>query len=167
MKKIIIAAVSDNQAIGRNGELPWHMPADLDFFHQQIADALLLTGRTSFESNQGGDIFKDRPFIIITRKVGYKAAGGQVAHSIEEAYEMAYETGYNRLCILGGAAIYEQTMDHADEIIISEIHTEIDGADTFFPDIDKSIWKEYHREDYPDDKENPYNYSFVFYKRRV
>jgi dihydrofolate reductase len=166
MKKIIIAAVSDNLAIGKDGELPWHMPADLDFFHKQIEGALLLSGRTSYESSQGSTIFTNRPFIVVTRRKGYTVDGGRVAHSIEEAFAIAGKMSYDRLCILGGGVIYEQTINQADEIIISEIHTIVEDADAFFPKIDQSIWKEYDREDYPGDEENPYNYSFVFYKKR-
>ena len=166
MKKIIIAAVADNQAIGTQGELSWNMPADLAFFEQQIEGAFLLTGRTSYESEQGKELFSKRDFVVLTSRKDYVVEGGFVAHSIDEAFEIASQQSHDRFCILGGANVYKQTINLADELIITEIHTNIDNADAFFPIIDPDLWIEVQRTDYPSDQENAFPYSFVFYQRK-
>jgi len=167
MKKIIVAAVAENRVIGTNGQLPWHLPADLDFFEKTIAGQFLLSGRKSVESDQGNDLF-NRPeqTIILTRQKDYRTKRGKVIHSIEEAFNLAKALNVPSLYILGGAKVYEQTIDLADQLIITEIHGKFKG-DSFFPNIDLTKWKEVSREDYQKDEKNAYDYSFVIYKNRV
>ena len=108
MQKIIVAAKSDNQVIGKENDLVWHLPADLRFFRATIEGAYLATGRKSFESAQGGDVFgPNRAFVIITRNKNYRSTTGKIAHSLEAAIQLAENDGAERLCILGGATIYE------------------------------------------------------------
>lgn len=165
MQKTIIAAKSDNHVIGIQQKLPWHMPADLAFFMEQIQNGYLLTGRNSYGTPEGMGVFANRQdVILITRQKDYAPKGIYVAHSIDEAFELAKQLDVQRLNILGGAEIYAQTMHLADELIITEIHGIFDG-DAFFPAIDPALWKEVKREDYPADAENPYAYSFVWYTR--
>jgi dihydrofolate reductase len=166
MKKIIIAAVADNRAIGQQGELSWNMPADIAFLEKQIEGAFLLTGRSSYESEQGKELFSKRDFVVLTSRKDYKVEAGFVAHSMEEAFEIAGQQAHDRFCILGGAKVYEQTINVVDELIITEIHTIIDDADAFFPIIDLNIWTEVHRKDYSSDEEHAFPYSFVFYERK-
>lgn len=165
MQKIIVAAKSDNQVIGKENNLVWHLPADLRFFMDTIEGAYLATGRKSFESAQGEEVFgPHREFIIITRNKAYQSDIGKIAHSIEAAIQQAEIDGAERLCILGGAAIYEQAMDLADTMILTEVHANFDG-DTFFPLIDADKWKEVSRVRYAKDKANLFDYSFVVYER--
>ncbi|MCB0547885.1 MAG: dihydrofolate reductase [Phaeodactylibacter sp.] len=165
MEKVIIAAKSDNNVIGKDGGLPWHMPADLDFFARQIQGCYLLSGRKSFESAQGEEIFRNKSFVIVTRQKDYRVKEGKVAHSVEEGIAVAEADGAGRLCILGGGEIYRQALSVADKLIITEVHTEVEDGDAFFPDVDPRIWKEYKRENHSKDKANPYDFSFVFYIR--
>ena len=165
MKKVIIAAKSDNNVIGKEGGLPWHMPADLDFFARQISGGYLLSGRKSYESAQGEEIFRKQSFVIVTRQSDYPVEEGEVAHSVEEGIAVAEKAGAGRLCILGGGEIYQQALSVADELIITEVHTEVEDGDAFFPEIDPRIWKETKRESHRKDRANPYDYSFVFYTR--
>ena len=74
--------MSDNQVIGIDGGLPWRLPADLAFFFRQIEGCYLLSGRKSYESDQGKEIFQDKPFVVVTRQKGYEPQGGKVAHSV-------------------------------------------------------------------------------------
>jgi dihydrofolate reductase len=165
MQKTIIAAKSDNHVIGIQQKLPWHMPADLAFFMEQIQNGYLLTGRNSYGTPESMGVFANRhDVILITRQKDYAPKGIYVAHSIPEAFELAEKLGVQQLNILGGAEIYAQTMHLADELIITEIHTTCEG-DAFFPAIDPALWKEVKREDHPADAENPYAYSFVWYTR--
>ncbi len=166
MKKVIIAAKSDNDVIGRDNDLPWELPADEAFFRAQIRNCWLLTGRASFESPQGRDIFRDRSdVIVLTRQRGYRAGRARVAHSVDEAFRLARQADARRLCILGGAQVYAQTIDRVDELIITEIHTEVEG-EACFPRIDPARWQETRREDHFRDAENPHDYSFVRYQPR-
>lgn len=166
MQKIIVAAKSDNNVIGKDGDVPWHMPADLAFFEATIADGWLLSGRRSYESAQGDFIFKDnRDVIIITRRADYDAGGFVVANSLSEGIQKAEKEQVEKLYILGGGEIYRQAMDIADRLIITEIHATLEG-DTFFPEIDAHIWQETYREDHARDTENPYDYSFVIWERK-
>ena len=166
MQIIIVAAKSDNQVIGKENDLVWHLPADLRFFMATIEGAYLATGRKSFESAQGEEVFGPyRQFIIITRNRNYQSSIGKVAHSMEAAIQMATTAGAKRLCILGGAAIYEQAIDLADKMILTEVHASFEG-DTFFPTIDLTKWQETSRIKHTKDAENPYDYSFVIYERK-
>jgi len=166
MHKTIIAAKSDNDVIGNQQTLPWHMPADLAFFMAQIQNGHLLTGRNSYETPEGLHVFGNRKdVILVTRQKDYPVKDGVVlAHSVEEAFEAAEKIGVTQLNILGGAEIYKQTMHLADELIITEVHATVNG-DTFFPKIDPAFWVESHREDHSADAENPFAYSFVWYRR--
>ncbi|MCB0556764.1 MAG: dihydrofolate reductase [Phaeodactylibacter sp.] len=165
MKQVIIVAKSDNNVIGSGGELPWSLPADLAFFRQQIEGCYLLSGRRSYESEQGKEIFLGKDFVLITHQKGYRAKGGKIAHSIEAGIAMAQKDGAQRLCILGGAEIYRQTINTVDELVVTEVHATLEG-DAFFPAIDSTIWQEAQREDHQKDADNPYDYSFVWYQRR-
>ena len=165
MEKVIIAAMSDNRVIGIDGGLPWRLPADLAFFFRQIEGCYLLSGRKSYESDQGKEIFQDKPFVVVTRQKGYEPQGGKVAHSVEAGVAIAEADGAERLCILGGGEIYRQALSIADKLIITEVHTRIENGDTFFPDIDPQHWKEYKRESHKKDEDNPYDFSFVFYTK--
>ena len=141
------------------------MPADLAFFMEQIQNGYLLTGRNSYETPEGLKVFGGRQdVILVTRQRDYVAKDIHVVHSVEEALELATKLGVQQLNILGGAEIYAQTMQLADELIITEVHTTCAG-DAFFPTIDPALWKEVKRQDHPADAENPFAYSFVWYAR--
>lgn len=164
MQIVIIAAKSDNQVIGKENKLIWNLPADLAFFEQQIQGCLLLTGRKSFESPQGRSLFKDNPdVIVLTTQKDYNAGQALVASSVKEGMALAKKHPKDRLCILGGSSVYAESMDYADQLIITEVHETFEG-DAFFPEIDPSKWKEVWREDHQKDEENPYDYSFVVYE---
>jgi len=167
MQKIIVAAKSDNNVIGKDGDLPWHLPADLAHFKNLIQDGYLISGRKSYESPQGEEIFElGRKSVIITRQQNYQVRrGAKVAHSIDESYQIAEVDGAEEVFVLGGAGIYEQTINAVDKLMITEIHASFEG-DTFFPEIDPEIWLEASRKDYPADAENPYPFSFVEYVKR-
>ena len=135
------------------------------FFMEQIQNGYLLTGRTSYGTPEGTGVFANRQdVILVTRQKDYAPKGIHVAHSIPEAFELAENLGVQQLNILGGAEIYAQTIHLADELIITEIHGIFDG-DAFFPKIDPALWKEVKRTNHPADLENPYAYSFVWYRR--
>lgn len=158
-----MVARSDNHVIGKDNDLVWHMPADLKYFKETTSGHYVAMGRKTYES-------VDKPLpnrlnIIITRQDDYYREACIVTHSLEEALALGEENGQREFFILGGAQIYKMALDIADRIYLTEIHGEFEG-DTFFPEIDNTVWKEVKREDCEPDEKNPYPYSFVVLERR-
>lgn len=165
MHKFMIAAVADNGVIGNGGDLIWHLPADQAFFLDRIKDALLLSGRTSYESGHGSIVFQDpERLIILTSRVQYQTDGAYLANSVQEAQQLAEQLNFTELAVLGGEKVYTQLLDWVDTLYITEVHENFEG-DTFFPKIKSADWEEIHREDFEADAKNPHAYSFVTYKR--
>lgn len=166
MHIVLIAAISENRVLGKNNELPWSLPADEAHLRAQIQQGWLLTGRKSFETPQGNQLFADRSdVLVLTNRLNYAPSGVQVVHGLEAAFAKAEAAGAERLNVLGGAKVYDQTLPFADELILTEVHTVIDG-DAYFPEIPRTVWEEVRREDHPADADNPYPYSFVWYRKK-
>ena len=161
MKTSLIVAMADNNVIGKDNQMPWHLPEDLKYFKRVTMAKPVIMGRKTFESL--GKPLPNRTSIIITRNKNYKVEGCIVVHSLKEAIEAAKvdENPY----ILGGAEIYKQALDIADKLDLTIVHQTFD-ADAFFPKIDLNIWKEVAREDFKADEKNKYDYSFVSYEKR-
>lgn len=157
----IIAAIANNNALGKNNQLIWHLPADLIRFKKTTLNHYVIMGRKTFESLKKP--LPNRTTIIVTRNKNYKADGCIVTHSLKEA--LTVSKNEENVFILGGAKIYEQAIKFADVLDITFIHHNFD-ADAFFPEIDKSIWKESARQDLKADEKNKYDYSFVTYIRK-
>lgn len=159
----IIAAIAKNNALGKNNDLIWHLPADLKRFKKLTTGHHMLMGRNTFESI--GKPLPNRTSVIITRNKDYFKDGCLIAYSLEEALEIASED--DEIYVIGGAQIYEYALQHnlADALEITLLHHSFD-ADAFFPEIDLSIWKEVNREDFKADEKNDYNYSFIRYEKR-
>lgn len=130
----IIAAVSLNGAIGRDNALLWHLSGDMKFFRQTTTGHCVIMGRKTFESI--GRPLPRRTNIVISRGEPELPEGVLLAHSLEEALEMADSDCF----IIGGGQIYAEAMRVADRLYITEVLTTIDDADTFFPDIDLEVW---------------------------
>jgi len=156
----IIAAVAKNNALGKDNQLIWHIPADLKRFKKITTGHHIIMGRKTFESL--GKPLPNRTTIIISRNKNYKVEGCIVVNSLAEALEAASDD--KNPFILGGAQIYQKAMELTDILDLTLIHHEFE-ADVFFPKIDPSIWKEVSRIDYHADAKNKYDYSFVKYKR--
>lgn len=158
----VIAAIAKNNALGKNNDLIWHLPADLKRFKQVTTGHYILMGRNTFESI--GRPLPNRTTIIITRNKNYFKDGCLIAHSLEQAIEMAKEE--SQIFIIGGAQIYKETIEKniADQLDITLVHQEFE-ADVYFPEIDKKKWKETAREDFKADHKNNYDYSFISYQR--
>lgn len=183
MEKIIIAAVADNLAIGKDNSLLWHIREDLKFFKEKTSGYPVIMGRKTFESI--GRPLPGRLNIVVSRSAGIKsseanAAGNGSVHagtceaqartalryapSIEEAFDAA--AGYDRCFLIGGGEIYSQGMDYADKLLITHVHTSITDADTFFHEIDPSEWVISEKSDLRQDPETGYGFEFVTYIRR-
>ncbi|MGY8910295.1 MAG: dihydrofolate reductase, partial [Flavobacteriales bacterium] len=128
----IIAAIAKNNALGKNNDLIWHLPADLKRFKKITTGHYIIMGRNTFESI--GKPLPNRTTIIITRNKNYFKDGCLIAHSLEQALEMAKEE--EQVFVIGGAQIYNYAMEHnlVDTLDITLVHHEFD-ADVYFPKI--------------------------------
>ena len=163
MQKNIIVAVSDNNAIGRNNELLWHLSEDLRFFRRSTTGYPVIMGRKTFESI--GRPLPKRVNIVVSRsyKTGEEVA---VVPSLEDAFRLAEETNLERCFVIGGGQIYAQALPLVDRLVVTHVHTVIEDADTFFPPIDPEVWKEDQRSELFTDEETGYTFEFVEYLRR-
>ena len=163
MKSIhAIVAVASDWAIGRQGELLCHLPADMKHFKEVTMGHSIVMGRKTFES------FPRRPLpgrqnIVITRNLQWHYPGVTVAHSVEDAIA-ATET--DDVFIIGGADIYEQTLPLVDVLHLTMIHARWASADAFFPVLDMNQWQEVDREHHGSDHRNAYEFDFITLKRR-
>lgn len=158
----IIAAVAENNALGKNNDLIWHLPADLKRFKKVTLGHHIIMGRKTFESL--GKPLPNRTTIIISRNKSFSAEGCIVVSSLEDAIIHARED--NNPYILGGGEIYKQALAYADFLDLTLVHHSFEEADTFFPEIDLSKWSEIEREDFKADAKHAYDYSFVRYKKK-
>lgn len=163
MQKNIIVAVSDNNAIGRNNELLWHISEDLRFFRRSTTGSPIIMGRKTFESI--GRPLPMRVNIVVSRsyKTGEEVA---VVQSLEEAFKLAEETNLERCFVIGGGQIYAQALPLVDRLVVTHVHTVIEDADTFFPPIDPEVWQIAERSELFTDEETGYTFEFVEYLRR-
>ncbi len=157
----IIVAVSENNVIGKDNTLIWHLPADMKYFKEKTSGHCVITGRKNYESIPE----KYRPLpnrinIVITRQENYIAPGAIIVNSLEESINRAKENGNNEIFIIGGAEIYKQSIHLADKLYVTQIHHSFDG-DAYFPEIDLKCWKETKRIDCTKDEKNRFNYSFL------
>jgi len=158
----IIAAVAKNNALGKNNDLIWRLPADLKRFKKVTLGHHVIMGRKTFESL--GKPLPNRTTIIISRNKDYHAEGCIIVNSLEKGILAA--KGDANPYILGGGEIYRQALDHADMLDLTLVHHSFEDADTFFPPIDFKKWKEINREDFKADETHDYDYSFVTYKKK-
>lgn len=157
----IIAAIGKNNALGKNNQLIWHLPADLKRFKKITTGNSIIMGRKTFESL--GKPLPNRVNIIITRNPKYTTKNGIVVHSLKEAIKIAPKE--KQIFIIGGAQIYKQALPIADKLDLTFVHKDFD-ADAFFPEINLSVWEEEKRENFKANEKNKYDYSFVSFKRR-
>ncbi len=163
MKSIhAIVAIDENGAIGRQGDLLCHLPADMKHFKEVTMGHSIVMGRKTFES------FPRRPLpgrqnIVITRNAGWQYPGVTVVHSLEDAIAAAEG---DTVFIIGGAQVYEQSLPLMDVLHLTRIHARWASADAFFPAIDMDDWQEVSREHHKGDHKNAYEFDFITLKRR-
>lgn len=162
MEKCLIVAIADNNAIGRGNALLWHISEDLKFFRRQTIGCPVIMGRKTFESI--GRPLPHRINIVISRR-DVAPDGVALVHSLGEAFEIAEATNLERCFVMGGGQIYAQALDLVDKLVVTHVHTVIENADTFFPEIDPSVWKVEERSDLQHDEETGYDFEFVTYAR--
>ncbi len=158
----IIAAISENNALGKDNKLLWHLPDDFRRFKRVTTGHHVIMGRKTFES-LGKKALPKRTNIIITHQKSYDASCIVLADSLKTALRIA-KTDTNPY-ILGGGSIYKEAVKIADRLDITLVHHEF-KADTFFPEINPKIWREVSREFHAKDEKHKYDFSFVMYERK-
>jgi len=157
----IIVAMAENRVIGVNNALPWHLPEDLKRFRRITTGHHVIMGRKNHESI--GRPLPNRVNIVVTRKPDYLAPGCQVVHSVEEALAVAGNDP--EIFIIGGAQLYQQTVDRADRLYLTLVHARPQG-DPRFPEIAWNDWNELDRERHDSDTRHAYAYSFITLERK-
>jgi dihydrofolate reductase len=153
---VLVAAVADNTVIGLAGDIPWSIPEDLRHFRAVTRDNTVLMGRTTYESI--GHPLPYRTNIVLTRDRDWSAEGVFVAHDIDQAIALA-EGFDGDVMVIGGAKVYESTIDRADAQVLTEVHLTPDG-DTHYPPFDPADWTESKREPHLD-AEPPFEFVWL------
>ena len=154
---ILIAAAGESNELGRDGDLPWHLPDDFKYFKKRTTGHPMIMGRKTFETFPKP--LPNRRHIIITRDRNYKVAHPdcQVVHSLPEA--LAVVSGAEKAFVIGGGEIYQQALPHATAVELTRVHGRFE-ADTYFPELSPGrwqlVWSEYH----PKDERHTYDFTF-------
>ena len=153
----LIVAAAENNAIGKNNQLLWHLPNDLKFFKNTTWGMPVIMGRKTFES-----VNKPLPGrfnIVITRQPDWKADEVIIASDLQDALKKAAETNCKEFFIIGGGEIYRQCLPICDRVYLTRVHTQIEG-DTFFPVLPPDEWKQHAVLHFPADEKHAFAYSF-------
>ena len=156
----IIVAVSDNGVIGNDNKLIWHLPLDLEHFKSMTYDHHVIMGRKTYDSI--GKPLPNRTNIVISRQAGLEIEGCRVAGSLDEALSMVEDDDNPFIC--GGAAIYKEALNIADNMYLTRVHASFEG-DTRFPEFDETVWVEKNRLNVEPDSKNKYAFTIFTYER--
>jgi dihydrofolate reductase len=164
----MIVAMADNNVIGKNNDMPWHLPADLAYFKKITLGKPLIMGRKTFESI--GRPLPGRRNIVISRDKSYQAMGIDVVNSVEQALALVNGSVENNavdeIMVIGGGAIYRHCLAQADRLYVTHIKANIEG-DTQFPDYDDGTWLKVNSEVRLSDDKNLYPLDFCIYERNI
>ena len=161
MEKVtLIAAAGENNELGKDSDLVWHLPDDFKRFKKLTTGHYIIMGRKTFETFPS--LLPNRTHVIITRKKDYNPQGTIVVHSLEKALEVAKEDP--QPFVIGGGEIYKLSMEKADVIELTRVHGTFE-ADTFFPEIDEEEWKLTAREEHAADERHNYAFTYLTYER--
>lgn len=158
----IIAAIGKNNELGKDNQLLWHLPEDLKYFKKMTLEHPIIMGRKTYESL--GKPLPNRTNIVVSRKEDWFEEGILIVPSIKDAIKHAKKIN-EQIFIIGGGNIYEQTIDLADCLKITQVDFQT-KADAFFPKIDENIWQKTDEIHHPKDEKNAYDFSFQTWERR-
>ena len=163
MNITLVVAASENNAIGLNNQLLWHLPKDMRFFKNTTWGMPILMGRKTFES-MGSKPLNGRLNIIITRNKTWAHEDVTVVHTMEEAIALATKFSYNELLVIGGGEIYEMALPLAQKIWLTRVHTTIEG-DVYFPKL-KADWELVSSTQNAADEKHKFSFDFECWKRK-
>ncbi len=159
-----IAAVSKNGVIGKNNDVPWYLPADLKYFKNKTLNHHVIMGRKTLQSIVNP--LPKRTNIVLTRDPFFIATNIIVAHTMDEALDIAEQNGEEECFILGGAEIYELSLPYLDKLYLTEVDLEVPGGEAFFPEVDWKEWELTSQEPHQPDDKNEFAYNFKVYQRK-
>ena len=160
----IIAAIADNNAIGKNQQLLWHLPADMKHFKELTTGHAIIRGRKTFESLPNGPL-PDRKNVVLTSLPEAGFVNCFACESMRDALDLCEKE--DEIFIIGGALVYRQALSKADKMYITRVHHEFENADAFFPAVNWDLWEEVDRQEFPADEKNAYPYTFLTYVRKA
>ncbi|MDW7616721.1 dihydrofolate reductase [Peribacillus simplex] len=158
----LIVAMDQNRVIGNNNQLPWHLPADLQYFKKVTMGHPIIMGRKTFESI--GRVLPGRENVIVTRNPEYKAEGCLVLHDTLEIKTFA-DNSSDEVFVIGGAEIFKEILPYTDRLYITVIHETFEG-DTFFPVIDENEWDKISSNQGSIDEKNRYAHDFIILQKK-
>lgn len=158
----LVVAASENNVIGKDNRLLWHLPNDMKFFKNTTWGMPVIMGRKTYESL--GKPLAGRTNIVMTRDTKWSANGTQVASNMEEAMNAAAATDAKEVFVIGGGEIFKQVLPQADRVYLTRVHTQLEG-DAFFPELPPSEWKLLTQLDFEADEKHKYGYSFQVWQR--
>ncbi|WP_447780283.1 type 3 dihydrofolate reductase [Aeromonas veronii] len=163
MKISMIAAMAHDRVIGKDNQMPWHLPADLAHFKRVTLGKPVLMGRKTFESI--GRPLPGRRNLVISRNPDYQVEGIEVVGSVEAALALLAGSSVEELMVIGGGHLYAEMLPSADCLYLTQIDLAVEG-DTRFPGFDDGQWQRVDCESHPADEKNPHPYSFETWQRR-
>lgn len=162
MKLISIAAIGQNNELGKDNDLLWHLPEDFKRFKKMTTGHYIIMGRKTFESFPKP--LPNRTHVVITRQENYPSQQCIVVKNIDEALEVV--KNQELVFVIGGGEIYRQFMPFADELELTEVEGEFE-ADTYFPDVNDKDWELVNEEHHPKDEKHKYAFTFKTYQRKA
>jgi dihydrofolate reductase len=162
MTLTLIAAAAENNALGKDNQMIWHLPDDFKRFKQLTSGHYIIMGRKTFESLPG--ILPNRTHVIITRQPDFKAEGCIIVNSLDEA--LAASPQDDEAFVIGGGEIYKQSIDRADKIELTRVYGTSPDADAFFPEIDPEKWTLAEEVFHPKDNRHKYDMAFQTYLKK-
>ncbi|MFN5168868.1 MAG: dihydrofolate reductase [Cyclobacteriaceae bacterium] len=163
----LIAALTENRVIGKNNDLPWHLPDDMKYFMQTTKGHYVIMGRKNWDSiPEKFRPLPNRTNLVITRQPDFRAPGATVVNSLNQALEIARTAGQSEVFVIGGAEIYRLALPLATRLYLTEIQTQLQG-DTFFPDYDRQAWVERSRNHHSADERHLFPFDFVIYDKQT
>jgi dihydrofolate reductase len=165
-KIVLVAAIGENDVIGRQGALPWRLKSDLQHFKKLTLNKPVIMGRKTYESI--GKALKDRTNIVLTGDLGLIAPGAVLATSLDAALDYARKDaarrGVDEIMVIGGSDVFAATMDDAERLEITRVHARPEG-DTLFPPIDPQQWREVARQRHPRGPDDDAEFTILTYER--
>ncbi|PZU90789.1 MAG: dihydrofolate reductase [Chryseobacterium sp.] len=157
----LVAAIGNNNALGKDNQLIWHLPKDLKHFKTITENHPVIMGRKTFDSI--GKALPNRTNIVVSRKENWFQEGILIVSTLKEALKFAKKIDEN-VFVIGGGEIYKQTIELADKLEITQVDNDFE-ADTFFPRIDLKIWQKTDEECHQKDEKNEYDFCFQTYEK--
>jgi dihydrofolate reductase len=166
MKIVLVAAIGENNVIGRDGQLPWRLKSDLKHFRELTIGKPVVMGRKTFESI--GKPLAGRTNIVLTRDLSVKVPGGALATSLDAALgyarDDARKRGVDEIMVIGGSDVFADTLPLAHRLEITHVHAAPKG-DAYFPPIDPAVWREVVRREYPAGPDDSASFAVAAYLR--